>query len=151
MKAVNIKDLVLQFYPEMNKAEKQVAQKTLDCPRKIIHMSISELSKFCEVSETTIFRFCNKLGFKGFQEFKINLALTIATPMENIHGDVCEDDDSYLVMKKILKSSVLVLEKTMEVNKPETIEKITRHIVDAKKNFVLGKRRLCCFGGRRLS
>ncbi len=122
----------------MNKAEKQVSQKVLDCPRKIVHMSISELAKFCEVSETTIFRFCNKIGFKGFQEFKINLALNIASPMENIHSDISENDDSYLIMKKILKSSVLVLEKTMEVNQAETIEKVTRHILDAKKILFWG-------------
>jgi len=36
-------------------------------------MSINELAKQCNVSRTTIMRFCQKLGFDGFSEFKYHL------------------------------------------------------------------------------
>ncbi len=133
MESKSIKNLIVDNYSNMNKLEKQVAKKVLDNPKNIVHMSISEVAIYCDVSDTTVFRFCNRLGFKGFQEFKINLALGIVTPMENIHGDIKEEDDSYIVMQKILKSVSVALEKTISDNSSELVETISKHVVKAKK------------------
>ncbi|MDY4308061.1 hypothetical protein SNF32_15765 [Enterococcus mundtii] len=45
-------------------------------------MSINELAKQCNVSRTTIMRFCQKLGFDGFSEFKYHLKM-------NLHRKMC--------------------------------------------------------------
>lgn len=126
-----IKEMIIKSYSDMNKLEKIVAKKVLDEPREIVHMSINEVAKYCDVSDTTVFRFCNKLGFKGFQEFKINLALGIVTPMENIHGDITEQDDNYIIMEKVFESTVKDLKKTLKQNSPENVQVICDHIIKA--------------------
>lgn len=128
----NIKEMILKSYSKMNKLEKAVAKKVLEESREVVHMSINEVAKFCDVSDTTVFRFCNKLGFKGFQEFKINLALGIVSPMENIHGDITEQDDNYIIMEKVLESTVKDLKKTLKSNSPENIQTLCDHIVGAE-------------------
>ena len=40
----------------------------------LIYMSVTELALATEVAEATIVRFCRKLGFTGFQDFKLNLS-----------------------------------------------------------------------------
>ncbi len=130
---IDIHTTIMEQYDSMNKSEKLVAQKVLDCAKEIVHMSISELSCHCSVSDTTVFRFCNRLGFTGYQDFKVHLALGIVTPMENIHRGIKENDDMYIIMQKVLKASTAVLEKTVECNNAEKIEELVQRIIKAHK------------------
>ena len=46
----------------------------------VLHMSIQELSKQVSYSTATILRFCKKLGFYGFAEFKYALRSEMQKP-----------------------------------------------------------------------
>jgi len=59
---------------ELFSAEKKVAEYILANVEEILHMSVNELSQFCNVSEATIIRMCKHLGYKGFYQLKIMLA-----------------------------------------------------------------------------
>lgn len=125
-------------YNSLNSAEKKVAQYILENPRDIIHFSITELADSSHVSETTVFRLCNKIGYKGFQELKINLAGNFVTPMKNIHEEINEEDDIYLIMSKVLSSNIYSLENTMKVNSSEKIEEAGKIILKAKQLLFYG-------------
>ena len=45
----------------------------------MIYLSITDLADTLGVAEATILRFCRKLGYKGFQDFKLHLSQDIAT------------------------------------------------------------------------
>ncbi|WP_413476614.1 MurR/RpiR family transcriptional regulator [Latilactobacillus fuchuensis] len=66
-------------YPSLTKAEKKIAQYVLVNSEDVEQMSISELAVKAEVAETTVIRFCRKLNFKGYQDFKLSLARDLAT------------------------------------------------------------------------
>lgn len=62
-------------------------------PRRARSMSIGKLAKACGVSAATVFRFCRRLGYKGFKEFQLDLATATALT-DGIGLDNFVDDDS---------------------------------------------------------
>ncbi|TLQ09001.1 MurR/RpiR family transcriptional regulator [Marinilactibacillus psychrotolerans] len=54
--------------------ENEIANYILDNPKETSESTITNLSKKIGVSEASINRFCKKIGFKGFNEFKISVA-----------------------------------------------------------------------------
>ena len=57
------------------KAEKKVIDGILNIPpEEIIYLSISDLASRLEVADATLVRFCKKLGYNGFQDFKLQLS-----------------------------------------------------------------------------
>jgi DNA-binding MurR/RpiR family transcriptional regulator len=53
---------------------KQIAALIIAQPEAVVHMSITDFSEACGVSEETIVAFCRRVGVRGFQELKIVLA-----------------------------------------------------------------------------
>lgn len=57
------------------KTEKKVIDGILNIPaNEIIYLSISDLASRLKVAEATLVRFCKKLGYNGFQDFKLHLS-----------------------------------------------------------------------------
>lgn len=61
------------------KTEKKVIDGILNTPpEEIIYLSISDLSARLKVADATLVRFCRKIGYNGFQDFKLHLSQTVA-------------------------------------------------------------------------
>ncbi len=58
-------------------AEKEIAAFILANPELLLDINVDELSLLVHTSAPSIVRFCKKLGFKGFAEFKIRMAIEI--------------------------------------------------------------------------
>ena len=54
----------------LSAAEQVIAKTILDNPECILHSSAKELAELCFTSSPTIIRFCRKLGFNGYPEFR---------------------------------------------------------------------------------
>ena len=48
-------------------------------PDELVYMSITELASRLKVAEATVVRFCKKLGYNGFQDFKLSLSKELGT------------------------------------------------------------------------
>jgi len=131
-------DRILSSYNQLNKAEKKAAKYILDNPRDIVHFSIKELAESCQVSEATIFRLCNSLGYKGYQDLKINLAGSIIKPIENLHESINEQDDSYMIMNKVYRANVASMDNTLKLNSPELLDEATKLLLQASKIMFFG-------------
>ena len=60
-------------------SEQRVASYVLGQPNRVAHMAIAELAEAVGVTDPTIARFCQALGFTGFKAFKVALAKSLAT------------------------------------------------------------------------
>ncbi len=61
------------------KTEAKLIEKLLTLDKnELIYMSITDLAEKLDIAEATIVRFCRKLDFKGFQDFKLNLSQDLA-------------------------------------------------------------------------
>ncbi len=96
-------------------AEQNVARFVLENERQVIHYSITELAEKANTSEATVIRFCRKIGSRGFQEFKINLAKEMISPLQAIHEELCESDDNIQIVGKVYKASIQTIEDSLRV------------------------------------
>ena len=63
-----------QFKPNYTKAEFKLYEYILEHMETVMYNSLTELSETCSVGEATILRFCRKIGYKGYQDFKLAAA-----------------------------------------------------------------------------
>ncbi len=69
----------IQFQLEhLSKSERKVAEVILAAPAQAIHSSIAALAQESGVSEPTVNRFCRSLDTRGFPDFKLHLAQSLA-------------------------------------------------------------------------
>ena len=91
--------------PSLPRSEKKVVDYVLSRPEDVIHHSITELAEIVGVGEATVYRLVRKLGFEGFQAFKIELARELSreeAPKEGpLQSLVSEIEDVINTMKNM--------------------------------------------------
>ncbi|MDF2681881.1 MAG: transcriptional regulator, partial [Brevibacillus sp.] len=75
---------IQSLQPSFTKSEQKVAQIVLTQTESVIYSSVIDLAEKAEVGETTVLRFCRKIGFRGYQEFKLALAQELVNPVKNL-------------------------------------------------------------------
>lgn len=131
-------------YYKMTKTEKKVADFVLSNPKEALNITINELAKLCEVGETSVFRFCKTLDLKGYQDFRLSLALSTADfniLNNNDESDNSSSNDSKANASKIMDTYICALSKTFEHLNYEDIRKVVHYILNSKSINLFG------FGG----
>jgi len=118
-------------YPALRPAEKRVAQVILSNPREAVHYSITQLAEKAEVSDATVVKFCKRLGYKGYQEFKIMLAQDVAAKPQLIHGEVEPGNDVQTIKEKIFQANISALQETAQVLETEALERAVQALANA--------------------
>lgn len=118
-------------YPALRPSEKRVAQVILSDPREAVHYSITQLAEKAEVSDATVVKFCKRLGYKGYQEFKIMLAQDVAAKPQLIHGEVEPGNDVQTIKEKIFQANISALQETAQVLETEALERAVQALANA--------------------
>jgi RpiR family transcriptional regulator, carbohydrate utilization regulator len=127
---------IREIYSELKDAEKRVAEYILQNPHDIIHYSITELAETCKSGEATIFRLCKRLGYKGYQELKIKIASEVVSPIEDIHEEIKEEDNSFMIIQKIINSNIYSLSQTMKINDANKVDEAVKLLNNCERiNF----------------
>lgn len=124
--------------PNLNRSEQSVAAYIVDNPDRIIYLSVAALAEACGVSDPTIIRTCKKLGFSGYQNLKLTLAQTIASPSESIHEEISSSDCMQDVMEKVFQSAVYALQFTRDMLDAGDLEAAARVLMNARKIVIFG-------------
>ncbi|PTQ57376.1 MAG: Sialic acid utilization regulator, RpiR family [Candidatus Carbobacillus altaicus] len=120
-------------YRALTKSERKVADVILDNPNEIIYLSISDLAMKSGVAETTVVRFCRRIGYSGFQDFKLNLAQELVEPEKSIHESISFDDSTEEVIQKLTYENIAVLNNTAQLLDKKVLENVIQLIIDARR------------------
>ncbi|MGH2316236.1 MurR/RpiR family transcriptional regulator [Planococcus sp. SE5232] len=120
-------------YRHFSEKEKKIADYVLNDPKNIIHLTINQIADELGLAESTIFRFCQRIGFKGFQAFKISLAAEVVAPLKDIHEKIEEGDSISAVTEKVFRSNIKTLEDTLQIVDTEAMEQATVKLLKARK------------------
>lgn len=112
------------IHSSLSSKEKAVADYIMNNPQEIIHLSITEFSEYSSVAEATIFRFCKRLGFRGYQAFKIALASEVVEPIKNIHEEIKEEDDVHTLAEKVFAGHIEAIKDTLNLLDAKMLEDI---------------------------
>ena len=107
---MNILEKITQHNSVFSKSERKVAEVILANPQTAIHSSIATLAKMSGVSEPTVNRFCRRLDTKGYPDFKLHLAQSLANGTPYVNRHVEENDGPEEYTHKIFESTMASLE-----------------------------------------
>lgn len=112
---MNTLDKIQSHLELLSKSERKVAEVILASPQTAIHSSIATLARMADVSEPTVNRFCRRLDTKGFPDFKLHLAQSLANGTPYVNRNVEEDDSVDSYTSKIFESVMANLD-TVKAN-----------------------------------
>lgn len=110
--------LIRETYDSLSNSEKQVADFVLEHADETIRLTLASLSREVRVSEPTVIRFCRKLNFGGYQDFKIALARGSAYTEETlkiIHEEVKPLDSLEEISEKVINSHTIAMQQTFSM------------------------------------
>ncbi|CNE14743.1 MurR/RpiR family transcriptional regulator [Yersinia mollaretii] len=122
----------------LSKSERKVAEVILASPQTAIHSSIATLAKMANVSEPTVNRFCRRLDTKGFPDFKLHLAQSLANGTPYVNRNVEEDDSVAAYTAKIFESTMASLDMAKNNLDIAAINRAVDLLTQAKKISFFG-------------
>ena len=126
------------IYPSLTKTEKKVADAILANADSAVMATITSLSELAGVGETTVMRFCRKLGFKGYQEFKLSIAIDLVNLPKHINEDIDESDDYQMVARKTTTNNERMVQETLGMINMIELKKAVKALIGARKIYVYG-------------
>ncbi len=119
-------------------SEKKVAEYILEHSAEVLNYTVAELAKNADVSDATVVRFCRSVGYKGYQDLKINLAQDTIVPYKQLNTSLEKDDTTEQIAVKMIRSEIDTLEETLRILDWEELERVAVAIHDAKRVVFFG-------------
>lgn len=137
-----IKSVVLEklarVKADVGPARRKVIDVILERPAEVIHLSITELAELSKTSEATIVRLFQELGYKGYQDFKINLSQTLIPLEQAFHKDISAEDPPMAILSSIFRVSVETLTDTEQVIDASALEQAVDLLANAQRIEFIG-------------
>lgn len=135
---MNTLDKIQANLDQLSKSERKVAEVILAAPQIAIHSSIATLAKMADVSEPTVNRFCRRLETKGFPDFKLHLAQSLANGTPYVNRNVEETDSVDAYTSKIFESAMASLEMAKNNLDMAAVNRAVDLLTQAKKISFFG-------------
>jgi DNA-binding MurR/RpiR family transcriptional regulator len=123
-------------YNQLTKAEKKVASYVIEHTEDVLYMSITDLADACDVGDTSVYRFCRKMKLDGYQEFKMQLSLSLAAQKKIVSGQETVDTDD--LADCVLKLDIKALQDTYLLLDWKAVEHVVSLIEAAPKVYFFG-------------
>lgn len=122
---------IKSYYNSLTKTEKKAADYIVANLNDIIYCSVTELAEKADVGETTVLRLCRKIGFSGFQDFKLALA------QESVMM-AAEEEIEQSVINKTSSIHLKVLEESRQLLEEEQVERAVQTILSSQNTVFFG-------------
>lgn len=120
---------------KFTKTEEELANYILQRPEEVSQLTISQIAKKLHISPATITRFCQKLAFSGFNEFKHELKRFVDLRNSPIHMKDLKQVDYFA---KLYQDHMSIIDDTFHITSYEDIEKAVSFLTNAKRIHVYG-------------
>jgi DNA-binding MurR/RpiR family transcriptional regulator len=129
-------------YIKLSKGQKRIADFILQNYDKVAFMTASTLGESTGVSESTVVRFADALGYDGYPKLQKGLQESIKTKLTTVQRfELSKDldkDSSYT--KKVMSADMDNIRRTLDAVDEDIMSKIVEEIHDARKVYILGMR-----------
>ena len=122
----------------MSEKERRVAEWIVASPREAVNPSIEELAEKIGVSESTLFRFVRKLGYGGYQQFRIALATETADASSRIYEAPLGSADGETAVSVVFRTAIAALELTARSLDRAALEKAADLVAASRTSLFLG-------------
>ena len=129
-------------YPHLSKGQKLLANYITEHYEKAVYLTASKLGQIVGVSESTVVRFANELGYDGYPSLQraleelVKVRLTALQRMEVSKGRM---DQSH-ILTSILQADMDNIKATLEMADEEGFKKAVDAILRSRRIYILGVR-----------
>jgi DNA-binding MurR/RpiR family transcriptional regulator len=129
-------------FPRLSKGQKLIAEYILKHYDKAAFMTAAKLGISVGVSESTVVRFANELGFSGYPKLQKALQELIKNKLTTVQRIELSNDfvSEESALKGVLKSDMENIRATLEKINHKTFEDVVDNIFSAKKIYIIGLR-----------
>lgn len=142
-KNIDLIDTIKDEYYHLSKGQKLIADYIISDYDKAAYMTASKIGDLVGVSESTVVRFANTLGYDGYPSLQNELQELIKSKLTTVQRlSMSEEDYSNkdLGVKKILKTDMENIKETSDYIDCEVFEDVVNSILKAKRVYILGLR-----------
>jgi DNA-binding MurR/RpiR family transcriptional regulator len=134
--------LIQLKFPRLSKGQKLIAEYILKHYDKAAFMTAAKLGTTVNVSESTVVRFANELGFSGYPKLQKALQEMIKTKLTSVQrieisSDYISEENA---LKSVLKADMENIRATLEKINNNTFEDVVNAIFRAKRIYIAGFR-----------
>ncbi len=122
----------------LSKSERRIAEVILADPETAVHATTAEIARQAEVSDPMVSRLCRSLGCKGFPEFKVQLAQSLASDTSFVTQSVSASDNADTYINKLIGANQSALDYLRHELSAETIERAVDLLDAAKRIEIFG-------------
>jgi DNA-binding MurR/RpiR family transcriptional regulator len=129
---------------QMSAIERRIADFILENAHLLRDYSSQQLANTLKISQSSVVKFSQKLGFKGYPDLKYSVGEAVARGGGN-GGDksrsaaIEPDDDSHAAAsERLWHAKTRAEEETRLINPPETLEKLASMLARAGKVYCIG-------------
>ncbi|AFJ98544.1 MurR/RpiR family transcriptional regulator [Cronobacter sakazakii] len=117
--------LIRQRYPTLAQSDRKLADFLLQFPDYARHLSSQQLAAEAGVSQSSVVKFSQKLGYKGFPALKLAISEALASQSNihsvAVHNEILGDDPLRLVGEKLIKENVAAMHASLDINPEEKL------------------------------
>lgn len=128
--------------PRLSKGQKLIANYILDHYEKAVYLTAAKLGTIVGVSESTVVRFANELGYDGYPKFQDALEELVKsklTAMQRLEVTTDRIDTNH-VLKSVLQTDQEKISYTLEHIDEDIFNEAIDKILQAKTIYILGVR-----------
>jgi len=140
--AIDISQRIRKVYSSLSKGHKKIANAILNNYDKAAYLTAARLGVLVGVSESTVVRFANELGFEGYSEFQhavqelVRIRLTPNQRIEVTKQRIGRGD----VLDSVMESDVAKIRYTLERLDREVFNSSVDAILEARTVYITGAR-----------
>lgn len=136
---MNIIKHISEHFHNSTRSEKKIAQYILSNPVAVQYMSISTLAEECGIADATISRYCQKLGFSGYSELKLELAKAGYQNEQSAEDSGAPKDQFTDICETLSKNNIEAIIHTLNMLDEESIKQAVDYIGHAKRVYCFGQ------------
>ena len=130
---------IQKMYTSLTAAEKRIADYVIQYPSQTLSLSAAALARQADTAASGVVRFCQSLGYSGYSEFKMQLAVELSQqkPASYMTG-VEAGDHSSIVLEKIMNANIKALQDTMARMDRKTFAAVAELLSNAGNVYIYG-------------
>ena len=149
MNKQNLLQQITECMPDFSKGQRLIASYILEHYDRAAYMTAAKLGQIVNVSESTVVRFADQLGFDGYPDLQHALQelakthLTAAQRME-VAENILEKDK---ILEKVLLGDAEKIRHTLEALDRDAFDAAVEKIVSARNIYIIGSRSSATLAG----
>ena len=133
---------IRQMYPALAQNDRKLADFLLANAEQARHLSSQKLAQLAGVSQSSVVKFAQKLGYKGFPALKVALSEALALPpaevVVTVHNQILSSDSLKSVGEKLLIEKQAALRATLDINSEQRLYTALEMLRTARRVVLVG-------------